>query len=205
MPLHGYACAEGVSNGSQQEEAVVDQLIDKKLLLHRKHSDEVSVWHGTDADLRGRLEEEKSRQRRTFDFLTFLTDEANPPVWRPVRYNSDFHIRRFLQGEYCSLEKLDEYLNVPVRCDGKIIYMIAETAEELQEVERVAANYLHDERIILAMPKVPVPLFEAALEVWCLTQMQGDDKLVGSDPMVLSEIQQMIDDARSHLQKLLDR
>ena len=55
------------------------------------------------------------------------------------------------------------------------------------------------------MPKVPVPLFEAALEVWCLTQMQGDDKLVGSDPMVLSEIQQMTDDARSHLQKLLDR
>ena len=137
----------------------------------------------------GRLEEEKSRQRRTFDFITFLIDEANPPVWRPVRYNSDFHIRRFLQGEYWNLEKLDECLNVPVGCDGKIIYVIAETAEELQEAERVAANYSHYERIILAMPKAPVPLFEAALEVWCLTQMQGDDKLVGSDPMVLSEIQ----------------
>lgn len=198
--LRGY-----VGNGAQQEEEVVAELIDKKLLLHRKHSDEVSVWHGTDADLRGRLEEEKSRQRRTFDFLTFLTDEANPPVWRPVRYNSDFYIRRFLQGEYCSLEKLDEYLNVPVGCDGICLYVIAETAEELQEVERVAVNYLYEERIILAVPKVPVPLFEAALEVWCLIQMQEDDKLVGSDPMVLSEIQQMTDDARSYLQKLLDR
>ena len=205
--LRGYACADTglASNGSQQGEKVVDQLIDKKLLLHRKHSDEVSVWHGTDADLRGRLEEEKSRQRRTFDFITFLTEEASPPVWRPVRYNSDFHIRRFLQGEYWGLEKLDECLDVPVGCDGKIIYVIAETMEELQEAERVAANYLHDERVILAMPRAPVPLFEAALEVWCLTQMQGDDKLVGSDPMVLSEIQQMTDDARSHLQKLLDR
>lgn len=204
--LRGYEY-EGVvaSNGSQQEEAVVDQLIDQKLLLHRKHSDEVSVWHGTDADLRGRLEEEKSRQRRTFDFLTFLTDEANPPVWRPVRYNSDFHIRRFLQGEYWSLEKLDECLNVPVGCDGKIIYVIAETAEELQEAEHQASKYQCDERIIFAVPKIPVPLFEAALEVWCLIQMQGDDKLVESDPMVLSEIQQMTDDARSYLQKLLDR
>ena len=110
--LRGYACADTglASNGSQQGEKVVDQLIDKKLLLHRKHSDEVSVWHGTDADLRGRLEEEKSRQRRTFDFITFLTEEASPPVWRPVRYNSDFHIRRFLQGEYWGLEKLDECL-----------------------------------------------------------------------------------------------
>ena len=195
-----------VSNGSQEEEAVVDQLIYQKLLLHRKHSDEVSVWHGTDADLRGRLEEEKSRQRRTFDFITFLTDEANPPVWRPVKYNSDFHIRRFLRGEYCSLEKLDEYLNVRVGCDGKIIYVIAETVEELQEVERVAVQLsVRTNAIILAVPRVPVPLFEAALEVLCLTQMQEDDKLVGSDPMVLSEIQQMTDDARSHLQKLLDR
>ncbi len=203
--LRGYADTGVVGNGAQQEEEVVAELIDKKLLLHRKHSDEVSVWHGTDADLRGRLEEEKSRQRRTFDFLTFLTDEANPPVWRPVRYNSDLYIRRFLQGEYCSLEKLDEYLNVPVGCDGICLYVIVETAEELQEVERVAANYLHDERVILAVPRVPVPLFEAALEVWCLIQMQEDDKLVGSDPMVLSEIQQMTDDARSYLQKLLDR
>ena len=203
--LRGYACAGLIGNGSHQEEAIVDQLIDQKLLLHRKHSDEVSVWHGTDADLRGRLEEEKSRQRREFDFLMFLTEEASPPVWRPVRYNSDFHIRRFLQGEYCSLEKLDEYLNVPVGCDGKIIYVIAETAEELQEAEHQAVKYQYDERIILAIPKAPVPLFEAALEVWCLTQMQGDDKLVGSDPMVLSEIQQMTDDARSYLQKLLDR
>ena len=203
--LRGYAGTGVGSNGSQQEEGVVAELIDKKLLLHRKHSDEVSVWHGTDADLRGRLEEEKSRQRRTFDFLTVLTEEASPPVWRPVRYNSDYHIRRFLQGEYCTLEKLDEYLNVPVGCDGKIIYVIAETAEELQEAEHLISKYLCDERVILAVPRVPVPLFEAALEVLCLTQMQEDDKLVGSDPMVLSEIQQMTDDARSHLQKLLDR
>lgn len=203
--LRGYGCAGAVSNGSQEEGEIVDQLIDKKLLLHRKHSDEVSVWHGTDADLRGRLEEEKSRQRRTFDFLTFLTDEANPPVWRPVMYNSDFHIRRFLQGEYWSLEKLDECLNMPVGCDGICLYVIAETAEELQEAENLTSKYLCDERVILAVPRVPVPLFEAALEVWCLTQMQEDDKLVESDPMVLSEIQQMTDDARSYLQKLLDR
>ncbi len=203
--LRGYTGADTGLVELQQEEVVVAELIDKKLLLHRKHSDEVSVWHGTDADLRGRLEEEKSRQRRTFDFITFLTDEASPPVWRPVRYNSDFHIRRFLQGEYYSLEKLGECLNMPVGCDGKIIYVIAETAEELQVAEHQASKYQCDERIILAIPKAPVPLFEAALEVWCLTQIQGDDKLVGSDPMVLSEIQQMTDDARSYLQKLLDR
>ena len=33
---------------------VVDDLIKRRLLLHREHSGEVSVWHGTDVDLRGR-------------------------------------------------------------------------------------------------------------------------------------------------------
>ena len=34
-------------------EDLLAELINRKLLLHRKHSDEVSVWHGTDLDLRG--------------------------------------------------------------------------------------------------------------------------------------------------------
>lgn len=204
--LRGYG-----DTGSQQAEAVIAQLIDGKHLLHRKHSDEVSVWHGTDADLRGRLEDEKMRQRGTFEFIDFLTKEAPPPVWRPVRYNSDFCIRRFLRGTYCGLEQLDEYLGaeispvkMPVGCDGICVYVIAETTEELREAERLAAK-LCNERVVLAIPHAPIPLFETASEVWCLMQMQGDDDLIGSDPHVSSEIQLMTDDARGHLQTLLDR
>ena len=200
--LHGYG-----DTGSQQAEAVIAQLIDGKHLLHRKHSDEVAVWHGADADLRGRLEDEKMRQRGTFEFIDFLTKEAAPPVWRPVRYNSEFCIRRFLQGAYCGLEQRDEYLDaeiLPDGCDGICVYVIAETTEELREAERLAANS-RNERVVLAIPHAPIPLFEMALEVWCLMQMQGDDELIGSDPHVSSEIQLMTDDAHAHLQKLLDR
>ena len=35
-----------------ESQACVRSLIDRKLLLHRRHNDEVSVWHGTDLDLR---------------------------------------------------------------------------------------------------------------------------------------------------------
>ena len=63
---------------SNRETATIDRLIEHKLLLHRKHSDEVSVWHGTDMDLRGRLEEEKNRHRDTFELWNFLTEEVRP-------------------------------------------------------------------------------------------------------------------------------
>ena len=55
------------------------------------------------------------------------------------------------------------------------------------------------------MPREPLPIREAALEVWCLLRMQTDSELVGADPLVGPELQQMTDDAQGHLQKLLDR
>ncbi len=68
----------------------ISKLIDRKLLLHRHHNDEVSVWHGTDLDLRGRLEDDRQRLGDGFNLLTFLTKEAKPPAWKPVQYNDDY-------------------------------------------------------------------------------------------------------------------
>jgi len=205
---------------SNRGEAAIDALIGRKLLLHRKHNDEVSVWHGTDLDLRGRLEDEKHRQRETFDLLAFLSDEASPPVWRPVEHNADFGVQRYLIGEYHNLHTFKAYLNpqlaldldqspqeipVPANCDGKVIYVVAETAGELKEAETKILESLRHGRVVLAIPREPLPLFDAALEVWCLLHMQHDEDLVGADPLVVPELQQMADDARGHLERLVDR
>lgn len=187
-------------------------LIDRKLLLHRQHNDEVSVWHGTDLDLRGRLDEERRRLGDDFNLVTFLTKEAQPPAWKPVQHNDDYGVRRYLTGEYQTVGQLNSYLNwdvvfdgIEIDCDGKILYLVAENAEEFGEAEEVARGHLNHERLIVAIPREPLPLREAALEVACLTRMQHDNELVESDPLALAEIQQMTDDAREHLQKLVDK
>ena len=201
-----------------EADVIIDQLVGRKLLLHRRHSDEVSVWHGADVDLRGRLEEEKYQQRDQLKLLDFLTKEAPPPAWRPVEYNDDFHVRRYLGGEYHDLDSLTAYLrfefplnNIPVSCDGRVLYVMAETAEQLHQAEEIARHQLPAmdanmaQRLVLALPREPLPLFEAALEVACLLRMQFDPDLVESDPLVVPELQQMTDDARGHLQRLIDR
>jgi len=66
----------------------IENLIDQNLLLYRRHADELSVWHGTDIDIRSRLEDEKARQREAFDILDFLRKECPQPVWRPLEYNA---------------------------------------------------------------------------------------------------------------------
>jgi len=188
----------------------LEDLIERKLLLHRQHSDEVSVWHGTDADLRGRLEEERHRCADGFDLVDFLSEEARPPAWKPLEYNSEYGVCRYWASTYMTPDELEAHLtgeaaeDISAGFDGRVIYVVAETPEQLEKAEQLARNELIHQQIVLALPSEPLPLSDAAIEVACLTQMQFDVDLVGSDPLVLPEIQQMGDDARTHLQQLLD-
>lgn len=196
----------------EEPSRTVDALVERKLLLHRRHNDEVSVWHGTDIDLRGRLDDAKRRDCESFDLLAFLSKEVRPPAWKPVEYNDDFFIRRYLTGEYQSVRRLDAYVSFdlvlkdfPADVDGRVVYLIAESPAELAEAEAIAKSRVTHDRLILAVPREPLPLHDAALEVACLSKLQLDADLVNSDPLALAEIKQMSDDARDHLQRLVDR
>lgn len=201
-----------VGYGDETLRETVNDLIEKKLLLYRKHSDAVAIWHGTDFDLRGRLEEEKVRQRDRFNLLSFLRKETPPPVLRPIRHNDNYRIRRFLEGEYHDSATLQSYVdwdsildNLPTKCDGKVLYVIPEASEKLGQLRDNLTNQLKHPRLVAVLPTEQLPIYSSALEVWTLLQMQTDKELVEADPLVQPELQQMLDDARSHLHKLINR
>ena len=187
-------------------------LLEKKLLLHRKHNDDIAVWHGTDVDLRGRLDEERVKLSNGFDLVEFLTKETAPPVWKPIEYNNDYCIRRFLTGEFVSGNGFGSFANfelvinsLPADDDGRVYYLLANDLDELRQAEKSASDFVGDKRMLVVIPRDPVPLFDAAVEVAALQRMQLDSELLDSDPLALAELQQMTDDAFDHLQKLVDR
>jgi hypothetical protein len=193
----------------QDKGKVLKELLERKLLLHRVHNDDVSVWHGTDLDLRGRLEEERAKIGGEFDLVEFLNKETPPPTWKPVRYNDERCVRRYLPGSYLAKQCFSSLqawaiTQIPRDSDGHVIYLLADTREELEEAKAVASTF-DDDRIILAIPNEPLPLRDAAIEVRALQRMQLDKELIESDPIALSELHQMTDDALEHLQKLVDR
>jgi len=195
---------------------VLEELLNRKLLLYRKHNDEVSVWHGTDLDLRGRLEDEKNRNRTTFDLIDFLGRDTKPPIWWPQEYNDNYGIRRFMVGEFHSVRSINnqadhDLFNVelpsewlPHDCDGKVLYLIPENADELGQAAEIAQKVVH-QRVVISIPTEHLPLFDTALDVYCLSLMHQDPELTGSDPLARSELEHMTDDARNHLQRILDR
>ena len=200
---------------------VVDELISRKLLLHRKHSDEVAVWHGADLDLRGRLIQTKADREAGFELIPFLTQEAKPPVWKPQEYNDEYSMRRFFRSEYVTVDQLtnqEAFLRSRITLpepdeDGRILYVLANTADEVAGARKALSRLKAEdefqpeglERVLFVLPSEPLPLTDAALEVASLLEMEQDKELTAEDPLVLPELQQMLDDARSHLQQLIDR
>lgn len=204
--------------GESEAESVVKELISRKLLLHRRHSNEVSVWHGTDMDLRSRLEDKKQRLSSSFNLNAFLAKESRPPVWKPQAYNDKFAIRRYFESLYFRAEDFTDHLNIvrPEVCeidtdiDGRICYLLAETGEEIVKaeaaIEVLAADFQGSrDRVVFAVPREPLAIRSLALEVAALLEMERDTELTEEDPLVIPEIRQMLDDARGHLQRLIQR
>jgi len=203
------------ASGPAKTARSIRQLIDRKLLLHRVHSDVVSLWHGTDVDLRSRLNDAKDRFRAGFDVRGFLERECPPPLWRPVRYNDENWIRRYVEPEY---QFASEFMaeasfsallgDIPANVDLKLIYLLPQGREELESAKTVGKKLTKKKemrRLIVAIPKGIADLTDACLEVWSLMQLELDEELVGSDPLVLEELRQMEEDARGRLLLLVDR
>lgn len=70
----------GYELSKKKVQSTIGALIRKKLLLYRKNSDSVSLWHGTDIDLLGKLKDEKEKQSLSFDAISFLRTAIAPPL-----------------------------------------------------------------------------------------------------------------------------
>lgn len=193
--------------------AAVHKLIDRKVLLYRKNSDTVLLWHANDIDLRGLLESEKARMFVGFDLLTYLNEFLPPEDWRPVEYNSRFKMFRFFRGSYVSardaskIELLSHSWNeFGGAGDGAVLYVLPETKDDIEQVRhRLTKTVTIDERLIWLLPRSIEGLFETALEAAAIARLLRDTSLAAEDPLVVPELEHLLDDAQTYLSRLVDR
>ena len=191
--------------------SALQELIRQHLLVHRRHSDQLVVWHGTDVDLRGKLADERERGAGEFALGDFLSREFPPPVWRPIEYNARYGIRRYCQAEYTTVDGLGSYLDQlelaggwEPGTDGHVLYVLPGDQKEKAKAERLASGN-RDARLLIALAPEVATLRDAALDLWCLLRMQSDPELLGVDPLVGVELDHLTDDVRTGLQPLVER
>lgn len=185
-------------------EAAVAGLIRRKLLIHRKLNDEVSVWHGADVDVSGKLREEREKIGSGFDLMEFLHKEHRAPFVRPVRHNDSKGVSRYLDGVFAKASDLGKFLQQPFESDwGRVVYVIANTSEEIAAARAAAREEWA--RTVVVTPSDPIQVEDAALEVEALLSLRRNEELLAQDPLVAREIDELLAMSRSHLSMIIHR
>ena len=181
--------------------AAVDELLAAKLLLWRKHTDDVAVWHGADIDVAIRVREERERRTSAFDLRTFLEGRFPAPHLRAPRHNAEFGVNRFLMGRYASVDELETLLDSGGGAAGAIVYVLAEDKAEIAAARKLAKK--SDAQGIIAVPNRPLAAESAAIELTSIEALRSDKDFVASDPMVTTEIDELQSVAFEELATLL--
>ena len=179
----------------------VNDLLEAKLLLWRKHTDDVAVWHGADIDVAIRVREERERRSSAFDLRAFLKDRFPAPHLRAPRHNAEYGVNRFLMGRYASINELGALLAEGDAADGSIIYVLAEDKSEIAAARKLAKK--SDIKAIIAVPDRPLAAESAAIELTSIEALRADKEFVASDPMVTTEIDELQSVAFEELATLL--
>lgn len=189
--------------GGNAAKRIVDGLLQRKLLLHRRRSDQISLWHGTDIDLRARLDEEIARQGPEIDLVAQLNADFPPPPFRPVRHNDHFGVRRYFAGIFANVDTFKQWLGADERMlapgqDGRIVYLVPADENERQRAVDVARR-CNVERLVVVVPVSVSDFHSAAAELRALERLASDEELLAEDPLIEKELQQMLDEAQAHL------
>ena len=189
----------------------VKRLIVSNLLLYRVKADNVSIWHGTDLDLRGRLEQEKVRLGSRFDHVAFLASEAPPAPWKSIDYNVEYGTERYFESRYVAAQTIvtadsvADVLPSSSTADGILYIVVPESHEELEEVRKHLGSQTMRPNVVVGVPRYADRVAEAALDVYALQLLRQDTSLLAEDPLVEPELAQMIDDAQAYLNLHLTR
>ena len=190
----------------------VEALLSRKLLIHRRTNDDISIWHGTDVDMASRIRDERNHRAEGFDPVEFLQENHPAPFVRPSRHNAERGTTRYLTGHYVSAKSILQTKGrgamLPgAREWGRVYYVLAESAEDLnaahKHIKKLRSGV--EAPVVFAIANEPVPATDAGLEVAALTALQCDEALLSEDPLISQEIDELLSIAHRQLVLVLHR
>ena len=203
-----YAVTEGAAAAPEAVEAAIEALVARKLLLHRRRVDDVSVWHGADIDLGQMVAEEAARLAMDSDPVAALERMFPPDAYTAPPYNHARGITRFARARFvragdlisaAGLEALRAQADVE---DALVALVIDATADrpDLEELARALPPHL-----ILALPRRSAEVGPILADLLALEALLERRELLATDPLVERELQELKSEAEAALRQGLER
>lgn len=203
-----YAATEGTDETPEAIEAAIEALVTRKLLLHRRRVDDISVWHGADIDLGQMVAEEAARYAIDGDPVAALERMFPPDAYTAPPYNHARQITRFARarfisaGDLTSAVGLETLRNQADAEDALVALVIDATADRTDLVELARALPPH---LILALPRRSAEVGPILADLLALESLLDRSELLATDPLVDRELHELKSEAEAALRRSLDR
>jgi hypothetical protein len=117
-----------------------------------------------------------------------------------------FGTARYLAGSYVLPSGLADALKAPEsQTWGSVVFVIADSPEGIAEAGQLATSSPAAHRQLIVVPRKPLAVTEAALELAALEALREDEAFVTQDPLVRPELDELLALARRQLVAVLHR
>lgn len=182
-------------------------LVERRILLYRRHNREYRIWEGSDIDTLSLMRQKKAELEKTFNIVRYLGAKVPPPPILAHRYNEDYGITRYFEGELLALSDLprlssgwEQTLGGPRQVDGTAYYILAVTPREIEEALELT-KAIEASQVVFGIPRKPLALADPLLELYCLEHLLGDPTFIGQDPVIQRELSELADDCLSMVRR----
>lgn len=176
-------------------EVAIDALLGRKLLLHRTLTDEITVWEGSDVDVRTRAQEEMNALRTAVDPLDRVRTHVPAPNYVGEAYNHERAVTRYAQGVFVDAAMLTNpesqaALLAQANLADALVALVVDAS--VQDAETLCGSWMDGHpHLIVALANQSPDLHMASLEADAYARLESDELLLEMDPRVAGEIAEL--------------
>ena len=203
-----FAVTEGTRTPREEVEAEIDTLVDRKVLLHRRRIDDVSVWHGADIDLTSMVAEEAARFLLERDIAATLEDLFPPDAYIAPGYNYKRAITRFARARFVVADDLlteeaRSSLHHAADAEDALVALVVDATVEREDLQAAASKL--PSHLIVALPRRSADVAEILADLMAVKALLDRPDLLETDPLVASELHELQAEAETALRQALER
>ena len=176
--------------GSTDTRKICESLQKRSVLVYRKHSSSFALWQGSDIDIDERLND---AARRVSSSGSLATRISSIHAVRPIvakRHSFATGTLRYFKIRFTDVSSFTRMLERDNEADGIVLYALPNTAEEAQELARLAMRSEARDRVdvLVALPKSVDALAASFRELELLRWVQANTPGLEGDPVARKEL-----------------
>jgi hypothetical protein len=169
-------------------------LLERSILVYRKHNQAFGLWQGSDIDIDVQLAEAKKRIPPSSSLAKKLSALWVPRPLVAKRHSFQTGTLRYFSLRFADLADFSKSLELPPDADGLIVYCLPTSQSEVEQLTELAANSPVREHmeILVAVPRDTTPLREAVYELELLRWVETHTPELKGDLVARREIRARI-------------